>query len=53
MALVASSPSQKSQVFSPELIPQGSEVLGLMMKPNNLSPLHKRKKTAFLDVFLQ
>lgn len=31
-------------MLCPELIPESSEVLSLTMKPNNLSPLHKRKK---------
>lgn len=38
-------------MLCPELIPQGSEVLSGTMKPNNLSPLHKRKNPAALGVF--
>lgn len=38
-------------MLCPELIPQGSEVLSGTMKPNNLSPLHRRKNPAALGVF--
>lgn len=40
-------------MLCPELIPESSEVLSLTMKPNNLSPLHKRKKPASVCVLPQ
>lgn len=52
LPLVASTlPSRGSLLMlRPELVPRGSEVLSLTMKPNNLSPLHKRKRPASLGI---
>lgn len=49
LALVASSPSQSSLLrLCPELIPQGTAVLSVVMEPDHLSPLHKRKNLPLL-----